>query len=75
MVDVNGVTSGITIPAMRTCFVIVLAASIVGAQPSEDLRNKQAVIETAMGTIVIDLLADRAPNHVALFIKTARAGG
>src|SRR5262245_948704 len=43
--------------------------------PAEELKNKQAVIETAAGTIVLDLLADRAPNHVAFFIKTARDGG
>lgn len=43
--------------------------------PIDELRNKQAVIETAMGTIVLDLLADAAPNHVALFVKTAREGG
>jgi peptidyl-prolyl cis-trans isomerase B (cyclophilin B) len=43
--------------------------------PIEELRNKQAVIETAGGTIVLDLLAERAPNHVAFFIKTAREGG
>jgi cyclophilin family peptidyl-prolyl cis-trans isomerase len=43
--------------------------------PLEELRNKQAVIETSAGTIVIDLLAERAPNHVALFLKTAREGG
>ncbi len=36
---------------------------------------KQAVLDTTEGTIVMDLLADRAPNHVALFIKTAQAGG
>jgi peptidyl-prolyl cis-trans isomerase B (cyclophilin B) len=36
---------------------------------------KQAVFETSAGTIVMDLLADKAPNHVALFIKTAQAGG
>ena len=36
---------------------------------------KQAVLETSAGTIVMDLLADRAPNHVALFIKTAQSGG
>ncbi len=40
-----------------------------GAQP------RQAVIDTTAGTIVLDLLADRAPNHVALFIKTAESGG
>ena len=36
---------------------------------------QQAVLETSAGTIVWDLLADKAPNHVALFIKTAREGG
>ena len=40
------------------------------AQPA-----KQAVIDTTAGTIVLDLLADRAPNHMALFVKTAEAGG
>lgn len=36
---------------------------------------KQAVLETSAGPIVMDLLADKAPNHVALFIKTAESGG
>src|SRR5919109_5442195 len=58
------------------CVVFWLTASAAAAeQPAADIQNKQAVIETAMGTIVIDLLADRAPNHVALFIKTAQSGG
>jgi len=39
-----------------------------------DIRNKQAVIETTAGTIVLDLLADGAPNHVAHFITRARQG-
>jgi cyclophilin family peptidyl-prolyl cis-trans isomerase len=38
-------------------------------------RQQQAVLDTTAGTIVMDLLADRAPNHVALFIKTAESGG
>jgi cyclophilin family peptidyl-prolyl cis-trans isomerase len=42
--------------------------------PIEQLRNKQAVIETSQGTIVLDLLADAAPNHVAHFIMRAREG-
>jgi peptidyl-prolyl cis-trans isomerase B (cyclophilin B) len=42
---------------------------------ADELRNKQAVIDTPAGTIVLDLLADRAPMHVAHFIKTARDGG
>ena len=47
----------------------------VNPYSADELRQKQAVIETAMGTIVLDLLADRAPTHVAHFIKTARDGG
>ena len=39
-----------------------------------EIQNKQAVIETPMGTIVLDLLADAAPNHVAHFITRAREG-
>jgi peptidyl-prolyl cis-trans isomerase B (cyclophilin B) len=42
---------------------------------ADELREKQAVIETAAGTIVLDLLAEQAPTHVAHFIKTARDGG
>ncbi len=39
-----------------------------------EVRNKQAVLETTLGTIVIDLLPDAAPNHVAHFITRAREG-
>ena len=42
--------------------------------PESELRNKQAVLETIHGTIVIDLLPDAAPNHVAHFITRAREG-
>src|SRR5262245_23082194 len=40
----------------------------------DEMRNKQAVVETDLGTIVIDLLADAAPNHVGYFIKNAQEG-
>jgi peptidyl-prolyl cis-trans isomerase B (cyclophilin B) len=40
----------------------------------DEMRNKQAVVETDLGTIVIDLLPDVAPNHVGLFIKSAQDG-
>src|SRR5215471_18721449 len=46
----------------------------VSTLPASELQNKQAVIETPMGTIVLDLLADAAPNHVAHFITRAREG-
>ena len=39
-----------------------------------ELAGKQAVLETTAGRIVIDLLADKAPNHVGYFIKLAREG-
>jgi peptidyl-prolyl cis-trans isomerase B (cyclophilin B) len=51
------------------------AAPFVNPYSADELRNKQAVIETTMGTIVLDLLADSAPTHVAHFIKTAGDGG
>src|SRR5687767_4667571 len=51
------------------------AAPFVNPYSEADLRNKQAVIETSAGNIVLDLLAERAPNHVAHFIQTARQGG
>jgi peptidyl-prolyl cis-trans isomerase B (cyclophilin B) len=42
--------------------------------PASELRNKQAVVDTSEGTIVLDLLADAAPTHVAHFITRAREG-
>jgi peptidyl-prolyl cis-trans isomerase B (cyclophilin B) len=42
--------------------------------PASELQNKQAVLETSEGTIVMDLLADAAPTHVAHFITRAREG-
>jgi len=74
---------------MRVFLLIgaVCAASAALAQPAkkpaaffktplsaDDMRGKQAVIETAMGRVVIDLLADAAPNHVGYFITLAREG-
>src|SRR5262245_57512252 len=42
--------------------------------PPSEIRNKQAVLDTTHGTIVLDLLADAAPTHVAHFITRAREG-
>lgn len=39
------------------------------------MKGKQAVVETSLGTIVIQLLPDAAPNHVGHFIKIAGEGG
>ncbi len=40
----------------------------------DEMRNKQAVIETDLGTIVIDLLPEVAPNRVGYFMKNAQDG-
>jgi len=40
----------------------------------DEMRGKQAVLETVAGTIVIQLLPEAAPNHVGFFIEQARAG-
>jgi cyclophilin family peptidyl-prolyl cis-trans isomerase len=42
--------------------------------PPDQLQGKQAVLDTSAGAIVMDLLADAAPNHVAHFIVRAREG-
>jgi peptidyl-prolyl cis-trans isomerase B (cyclophilin B) len=42
--------------------------------PPSELQGKQAVLETTYGTIVLDLLGDAAPTHVAHFITRAREG-
>jgi peptidyl-prolyl cis-trans isomerase B (cyclophilin B) len=42
--------------------------------PASALQNKQAVLETSVGTIVLDLLASAAPNHVAYFMTKAQEG-
>jgi peptidyl-prolyl cis-trans isomerase B (cyclophilin B) len=46
----------------------------VSTLPAAEIQNKQAVVETSMGPLVIDLLAEAAPTHVAHFITRAREG-
>jgi peptidyl-prolyl cis-trans isomerase B (cyclophilin B) len=40
----------------------------------DEMRGKQAVVETTLGSFVVQLLPDAAPNHVAFFMKQAREG-
>jgi peptidyl-prolyl cis-trans isomerase B (cyclophilin B) len=40
----------------------------------DEMRNKQAVVETTAGTFVMQLLPESAPNHVGLFMKLAADG-
>ena len=62
--------SGTRVAAVVTLGVLICAAGLRAQGPAH-----QAVLDTSAGTIVLDLLADKAPNHVALFIKTAESGG
>jgi peptidyl-prolyl cis-trans isomerase B (cyclophilin B) len=57
--------------------LIIACAVLLSAVAEAEAQTipKQAVLETSAGTIVMDLLADKAPNHVALFVKTAQSGG
>jgi peptidyl-prolyl cis-trans isomerase B (cyclophilin B) len=59
---------------VQRVLVGLLAALISPSAGWAQPRPQQAVIETAQGNIVLDLLGDYAPEHVALFIKTAKAG-
>ena len=65
---------------MRARFLLLIALAFAQATPfktpysAEEMRNKQAVVETDMGSFVIQLLPEAAPNHVGHFIKLARDG-
>ena len=39
-----------------------------------DVAGKQAVVETSMGTFIVALRGELAPNHVGYFVKLAREG-
>jgi cyclophilin family peptidyl-prolyl cis-trans isomerase len=41
---------------------------------ADEMKGKQLVVETALGTFVIALLPEGAPNHAAYAIKLAREG-
>jgi len=52
----------------------VLQAGFQNPYSADQMRGKQAVVETDMGTFVLELLPDLAPNHVGHFIKLAAEG-
>jgi cyclophilin family peptidyl-prolyl cis-trans isomerase len=60
---------------MVLILLVLLQTFFTTPLPKAEMTNKQAVIETTAGTIVIALLPDAAPNHVGLFMKIAREGG
>lgn len=54
--------------------MIFLLALLFLQTPPAALTGQQAVVETTHGTFTFDLLADKAPNHVAYFIAKAKEG-
>ena len=59
----------------RVAVVTILLLAGQAAAFAQSKPAKQAVLDTTAGPIVMDLLADKAPAHVALFTKTAESGG
>jgi cyclophilin family peptidyl-prolyl cis-trans isomerase len=62
---------------MKLSALVLLLAQTFFTTPlgKAEMADKQGVIETTAGTIVIALLPEAAPNHVGLFMKIAREGG
>ena len=52
----------------------VATAPFTTPMSAAEMSNKQAVVETSLGTFIIDLRPELAPNHVGYFIKLAREG-
>ena len=60
------------------CRLVVMAAACVAANAmpaGAQAPPKQAVVETAAGTFIIDLTPETAPNQSAYFTKIAQDGG
>jgi peptidyl-prolyl cis-trans isomerase B (cyclophilin B) len=63
-------------------FIACAALALGGQAPKlfktplslDEMKGKQAVLETTAGRVVIELLSDSAPNHVGYFIKLAQEG-
>lgn len=55
-------------------FFAALGPEAPHLRPSAQAPPQQAVVETSKGTFVIALQTEKAPNHVAFFIRQARAG-
>ena len=59
---------------LRALRVFVVAFAGLAAAVQAQTPPKQAVVETTLGTFVIDLTPETAPNHVAYFMKLAQEG-
>ena len=56
---------------LRVFVVLLVACAAIHGQA----QPRQAVVETSLGTFIIDLTSEAAPNQVAYFTKVAQEGG
>lgn len=71
----KGPAAGDNADMLRVLLVLAGVLLVPGDSPAQGRPPTQAVVETSAGTIVLDLLADKAPGHVALFVRTVGEGG
>jgi peptidyl-prolyl cis-trans isomerase B (cyclophilin B) len=69
---VTALTAALPLPAQRR--PAAPAGPFKTTLTPAEMAGKQAVVETAAGSFVIDLRPDLAPNHVGYFMKLAREG-
>ena len=65
--------------AMSVTLVVAVLCFAAGAAPAADkdkapAKEPRAIINTKFGEIEIEFFKDKAPNHVANFIKLAKSG-
>ena len=60
--------------AAAPCLIAQNRDPYVAPLSVQEMTGRQGVLETDLGTIIIDLLPEHAPNHVGLFIALAAAG-
>jgi peptidyl-prolyl cis-trans isomerase B (cyclophilin B) len=74
LVALTLVLAGVPLTAQRRAARPPAPKFFTTALTLDQMKNKQAVVETDAGTFVIDLLPEAAPNHVGYFMKLAGEG-
>jgi peptidyl-prolyl cis-trans isomerase B (cyclophilin B) len=67
--------AAITLAAAASVFAGPPATTPKASTPEPLPPETEAAVETSLGSFTIKLLPELAPNHVRLFVKTAKAGG
>jgi peptidyl-prolyl cis-trans isomerase B (cyclophilin B) len=67
--------AAITLAAAASVFAGPPVTTPKASAPEPLPPETEAAVETSLGSFTIKLLPELAPNHVRLFVKTAKAGG